>query len=74
MLKFILQRVQQNVLSLSATGVLFFAFAGTLKIWGFWIYAAVVLTYQIVSLLIIVPRYPSYPESVSYTHLRAHET
>ena len=57
-----MQRVQQNILSLSAMGVLFFAFAGTFKIWGFWIYVATVLTYQIVSLLIIVPRFPAYLE------------
>ncbi len=62
MLRFISQRVQQNILSLFPVGVLFFAFAGTIKIWGFWIYVATVLTYQIVSLLIIVPRFPSYVE------------
>ena len=62
MLKFILRRVQQNILSLVPVGVLFFAFAGTVKIWGFWIYVTTVHTYQIVSLLIIVPRYPSYVE------------
>ncbi len=67
MLKFIYQRVQQNILSLVPVGVLFFAFAGTLKIWGFWIYAATVLTYQILSLLIIVPRFPAY---VELAHLR----
>ncbi len=62
MLRFISQRVQQNILSLVPVGVLFFAFAGTIKIWGFWIYVATVLTYQILSLLIIVPRFPAYVE------------
>jgi hypothetical protein len=62
MLKFITQRVQQNFLSLFSIGVLFFAFAGTLKVRGFWIYAATVLVYQIVSLSIIVPRFPAYVE------------
>jgi protein-S-isoprenylcysteine O-methyltransferase Ste14 len=62
MLKFILQRVQQNVLSLFSTGVLFFFVAGTLSIRGFWIYIATVIVYQIISLLIIVPRYPAYIE------------
>lgn len=62
MLKFILRRVQQNVLSSFAVGVLFFAIAGTIAIRGFWIYVTTVLIYQIVSLLIIVPRYPSYIE------------
>ncbi len=62
MSKFIGQRVRQNALSLSSLGVLFFVVAGTLKILGFWIYAGTVLIYQIVSLLILVPRYPAYVE------------
>ncbi len=62
MLKFIFQRVQQNVLSLFSVGALFFVIAGTIKNIGFWIYAGTVLMYQIVSLLILVPKYPAYTE------------
>lgn len=62
MLKFIFQRVLQNVLSLFSVGALFFVVAGTIKIIGFWIYVGTVLIYQIVSLLILVPKYPAYTE------------
>ncbi len=62
MLKFILGRVAQNILLLAALGTLFFAVSGTASVSGFWIYVATVLAYQILSLLIIVPRYPSYVE------------
>lgn len=62
MLKFIVNRVAQNILVLSAPGALFFAISGTVNVPGFWIYIASVLGYQIISLLIIVPRYPAYVE------------
>jgi protein-S-isoprenylcysteine O-methyltransferase Ste14 len=62
MLKFILKRVQQNLVSLFSIGVLFYFVAGTLAVRGFWIYTATVIVYQIASLLIILPRYPSYAE------------
>ncbi len=62
MIKFILDRVLHNILALSALGVLFFTVSGSAGIPGFWIYIATVLVYQAVSLLIIVPRYPSYVE------------
>ena len=39
-----------------------FILAGTLSIWGFWIYIATATIYQMVNLLIIVPRYPFYIE------------
>jgi len=58
--KFVLERIWKNIVSLMALGTLFFALAGTVNVLGFWIYVAVVLLYQIVSLLIIVPRYPAY--------------
>jgi protein-S-isoprenylcysteine O-methyltransferase Ste14 len=60
--KFIVERVTQNISSLAALGAFFFIFAGTIKVLGFWIYIATVLGYQIISLLIIVPRYPAYIE------------
>jgi protein-S-isoprenylcysteine O-methyltransferase Ste14 len=62
MFKFILERVAQNISALVALGVLFFAFSGTIKVLGFWIYVATVLVYQIISLLVIVPRHPAYIE------------
>ena len=62
MLKFIVERVAQNILLFFALGVLFFTISGTLVIVGFWLYMAVALVYQAVSLLIIVPRYPAYME------------
>jgi protein-S-isoprenylcysteine O-methyltransferase Ste14 len=62
MLKFILGRIAQNILALAALGVLFFTFSGTIKVLGFWIYIATVLVYQIISLLIIVPKHPAYIE------------
>ncbi len=62
LLKFIGRRVRVNLLSLFSLGVLFFVVAGTLQVIGFWLYAGTVLAYQIVSLLIIVPRYPAYVE------------
>ena len=62
MLKFITQRVVQNLTSLFALGILFFAIAGTLNVPGFWLYVATVLVYQVASLLYILPRYPQYIE------------
>ena len=62
MLKFISERIVQNILALTALGVLFFTLSGTIKVLGFWIYVATVLVYQIISLLVIVPRYPAYIE------------
>jgi protein-S-isoprenylcysteine O-methyltransferase Ste14 len=59
-MKFILTRVFQNVLTLSALGVLFFYVAGRIDGIGFWLYVITVLLYQGVSLLVIVPRYPAY--------------
>lgn len=60
MLKFIGRRVIQNIAVLASLGTLFFILAGTIGVWGFWLYVATVLAYQIISLLIIVPRHPEY--------------
>ena len=60
MLKFIGRRILQNISALAALGVLFFIIAGTISVWGFWVYVATVLGYQIISLLIIVPKHPEY--------------
>lgn len=62
MLKFIWGRIAQNILTLAVFGVLFFMLAGTIKALGFWMYVATALIYQIVSLLVIVPRHPEYIE------------
>jgi protein-S-isoprenylcysteine O-methyltransferase Ste14 len=60
--RFIMDRVQRNILSLAALGVAFFVLAGRIDIWGFWIYIAVVILYQVISLSIIVPNYPAYSD------------
>ena len=62
MLKFIGRRIIQNIAALAALGALFFILAGTISVWGFWVYVATVLGYQIISLLIIVPKHPEYVE------------
>jgi protein-S-isoprenylcysteine O-methyltransferase Ste14 len=70
MIKFIINRVAQNIMTLAALGVLFFVLSGTLKILGFWIYVATVLAYQIISLLIIVPRHPEYIKLAEVRRIR----
>ena len=62
MAQFIVKRVVQNLLSLTALAVLFVAAAGTLLVRGFWLYAITVIVYQVISLLFIVPRHPAYVE------------
>ncbi len=62
MLKFIGGRIVQNVAALAALGALFFILAGTISVRGFWVYVATVLGYQLISLLIIVPKHPEYVE------------
>lgn len=54
-LKFVGGRIVQNI---SALAALFFILVGTIRVWGFWAYVATVLGYQIISLLIILPKYP----------------
>ena len=58
--KFILRRAIGSVGALASLGLLLFTLAGRINILGFWIYVAVAILYQVVSLLIIVPRYPAY--------------
>jgi protein-S-isoprenylcysteine O-methyltransferase Ste14 len=58
--KFILGRIYQNLFALASIGVLFWVFAGTLWIPGLWLYFGVVMGYQVISLLYIVPRHPEF--------------
>jgi protein-S-isoprenylcysteine O-methyltransferase Ste14 len=58
--KFILEKVVKSVGSLASLGLLLFTISGRVDILGFWIYIGVAILYQIISLLIIVPRYPEY--------------
>lgn len=60
MLRFIGRRIVRNIAALAALGALFFILAGTINVGGFWVYVATVLRYQLISLLIIVPRHPEY--------------
>jgi len=62
MAQFILKRVVQNILSLTALAALFVAVAGTSLVRGFWLYAITVIVYQVISLLLIVPKHPAYME------------
>jgi protein-S-isoprenylcysteine O-methyltransferase Ste14 len=61
-LTFMAKRIIGNLPTLVVLGFLFFSIAGTVRVWGFWIYAATVLLYQLLSLLYILPRYPAYIE------------
>jgi protein-S-isoprenylcysteine O-methyltransferase Ste14 len=58
--KFILERGLKSAEALASLGLLFFVLAGTLDILGLWIYIAIAILYQVISLLIIVPKYPEY--------------
>jgi protein-S-isoprenylcysteine O-methyltransferase Ste14 len=58
--KFILRRGIGSAGALASLGLLLFTLAGTLDILGFWIYVALAILYQVISLFIIVPRYPAY--------------
>jgi len=62
MAQFILKRVAQNILSLTALVVLFAVVAGTPLVGGLWLYAMTVIVYQVISLLLIVPKHPAYME------------
>jgi len=70
MAQFILKRVVQNILSLTALAVLFVAVAGTLLVRGFWLYAITVIVYQVISLLFIVPKHPAYMELAARRQLK----
>jgi protein-S-isoprenylcysteine O-methyltransferase Ste14 len=58
--RFILRRGARSTGALASLALLLFTLAGTVNIPGFWIYTAVAIAYQVISLLIIVPRYPAY--------------
>jgi protein-S-isoprenylcysteine O-methyltransferase Ste14 len=44
--------------ALASLGLLLFTLAGKTNVLGFWIYIATAILYQVISLLIIVPKYP----------------
>jgi protein-S-isoprenylcysteine O-methyltransferase Ste14 len=58
--KFILEQGLKSAGSLASLGFLLFTLAGKVEILGFWIYIVVAIVYQVISLLIIVPKYPEY--------------
>jgi protein-S-isoprenylcysteine O-methyltransferase Ste14 len=58
--KFILEKGIKSTGALASLGLLLFTLAGRVNILGFWIYIAVAILYQTISLLIIVPKYPEY--------------
>jgi len=58
--KFILEKGMKSAGSLATLGFLLFTLAGKVDILGFWIYIVVAILYQVISLLIIVPKYPEY--------------
>jgi protein-S-isoprenylcysteine O-methyltransferase Ste14 len=58
--QFIWKRSIKGAGALASMGLLLFTLAGKANILGFWIYIAVAILYQVISLLIIVPRYPAY--------------
>ena len=59
---FIVGRIVKSTAALASLGLLFLVLAGRIDIPGFWIYLAVAIVYQAVSLIIIVPRHPAYVE------------
>jgi protein-S-isoprenylcysteine O-methyltransferase Ste14 len=56
--KYILEKGTKSIGALAALGLLLFTLAGRIDIVGFWIYIALAILYQVVSLVVIVPRYP----------------
>jgi protein-S-isoprenylcysteine O-methyltransferase Ste14 len=58
--RFILEKGAKSVGALISLGLLLFTLAGRVNILGFWIYLVTAILYQVVVLLIIVPRYPAY--------------
>jgi protein-S-isoprenylcysteine O-methyltransferase Ste14 len=58
--KYILEKSVKSAGALMSLGLLLFTLAGRVDIVGFWIYIAVAILYQVVSLLVIVPRYPAF--------------
>jgi protein-S-isoprenylcysteine O-methyltransferase Ste14 len=58
--KFILEKGTKSAGALASLGLLLFTIAGRVDIVGFWLYIGIAIVYQVVSLLVIVPRYPAY--------------
>ena len=58
--KFILEKGAKGAGALASLGLLLFTVAGRVDIVGFWLYIGVAILYQVVSLVIIVPRHPAY--------------
>jgi protein-S-isoprenylcysteine O-methyltransferase Ste14 len=59
---FFVRRVANNFLLFGTLGWLLYVVAGTFFVRGFWIFAITALAYQIISLSILVSRYPEYME------------
>jgi protein-S-isoprenylcysteine O-methyltransferase Ste14 len=58
--KFILEKGMKSTGALASLGYFLFTLAGKVNILGFLIYIATAILYQVISLLIIVPKYPEY--------------
>ena len=58
--KFILEKGMKSTGALALLGYFLFTLAGKVNILGFWIYIAIAIVHQVISLLIIVPKYPEY--------------
>ncbi len=58
--QFIWEKSVKGAGALASMGFLLFTLAGKTNILGFWLYTVVAILYQVISLLIIVPRYPVY--------------
>jgi protein-S-isoprenylcysteine O-methyltransferase Ste14 len=58
--RFILEKGLKSAGALMALALLLFTLAGTYNIPGFWIYITLAISYQFVSLIILVPRYPAF--------------
>ncbi len=57
--RFILKTAVQSLGALMALALLLFTLAGTYNVPGFWIYITLAISCQMISLFIIVPRYPA---------------
>jgi len=60
LIRFILEKSLKSAGALASLGLLLFTLAGSLNIVGFWVYIVLAILYQVVSLVIIVPKYPAY--------------
>lgn len=58
--EFLLVKGVKSAGALASLGLLLFVLAGRVDIFGFWIYILLAISYQVISLLIIVPRYPAF--------------